>query len=459
MSNKLNRVPQIPSGDEQYHLLPKSHEEHADIVVFPPDIPLFFEVLSESGYLPESVYEVNDFLPDTVSNPKEYIEKIKKIESDPRIANGLAAPWVARLRELVENLNDKENWSVVQFVGDSFNKLPISNNPYLTKGNYYYWPTSQLSPVFIGVIDNAENVPVLYPLDKEAWKIIRDPTGMAARALHGEANSINYWYTENKNPSQELEKDLEKTFGKGTIPFGTAKSGSLETMIGNLIQKDIDKVKEEGNGQEWLEGQVDCPHCGQEVTVEAVPFVDAVKNPDLKQQIIDGTFFQRTCPSCGETLIVGNPCVYMDPEHSLIMQRGAELNEETLTLFAEHGSDYCRFTSSLSAFAEKVRIFSDGFNDGPMEILKFAIRGFVRQERSISQDEEIEVFFVGLDGDNILFEVHPKEETTICAINKGAYDVYAEQLRHLDVNLKGPASFFIDIKWAEDKLDYVNEVE
>lgn len=49
------------------------------------------------------------------------------------------------------------------------------------------------NPVYEGVVDNEEFTSYMYPCDKDSWEIVEDPTGMAARALAGDADTIGVW--------------------------------------------------------------------------------------------------------------------------------------------------------------------------------------------------------------------------------------------------------------------------
>ena len=76
----------------------------------------------------------------------------------------------------------------------------------LTRGRCYYWPCSKERPVYEGVIDDEEFTSYLYPCDAECWEIVLDPTGMAARALAGDADTLHAWY-----PEMNLEEHFNKS--------------------------------------------------------------------------------------------------------------------------------------------------------------------------------------------------------------------------------------------------------
>lgn len=106
-------------------------------------------------------------------------------ESYPEVAEAIES-----LGTKMKLMNVKEDWSVVRYVGSQFDDDVI---PHLTKGRCYYWPCSRENPVYEGVVDNEEFTSYMYPCDPESWEIVEDPTGMAARALAGEADTISVW--------------------------------------------------------------------------------------------------------------------------------------------------------------------------------------------------------------------------------------------------------------------------
>ena len=118
---------------------------------------------------------------------RSYAEKHKGTELEQRLLG---------LIDRTKALNVKEDWSIVRYLGSSFDDDPESLATGLTKGQCYYWPCSIEDPRYNGVIDDEEFTSYLYPCDKGCWEIVVDPTGMAQKALDGEADTINSWKIE-----------------------------------------------------------------------------------------------------------------------------------------------------------------------------------------------------------------------------------------------------------------------
>ena len=60
---------------------------------------------------------------------------------------------------------------------------------------------------------------------------------------------------------------------------------------------------------------VNCPSCATPVDFELVLSVNADRRPDLRDEIVAGTFQRRPCPSCGTEFRVDPEFTYMDLGH------------------------------------------------------------------------------------------------------------------------------------------------
>jgi hypothetical protein len=60
---------------------------------------------------------------------------------------------------------------------------------------------------------------------------------------------------------------------------------------------------------------IDCPACATPVEFELVLSVNADRRPDLRAEIVAGSFQRRACPSCGTEFRVDPEFTYMDLGH------------------------------------------------------------------------------------------------------------------------------------------------
>ncbi len=161
-------MPYIPKEHEKYDLLPFSRENGGEVFAYPSDLVYKVEELlgTVSGLIP---YDYNSY--------EEYFSFIDLLigENAERVE---VAEKLKKLQDEVRKLNQKEEWSILRYIGPS-DKRTFG----LTYGKNYYWPTKKGNPVHYGVIDNEEFTTYLYSTDSDLWEILEDPTGMAHRTL------------------------------------------------------------------------------------------------------------------------------------------------------------------------------------------------------------------------------------------------------------------------------------
>ena len=142
-------------------------------------------------YIPETVYYVSEIIgkdysifPYNYESYESYFSELDRIISDFS-DNAETVELIEKLRKEITDLNQKEEWSILKYVGP-----PGDNGFGLTPGKNYYWPTSKSNPVYRGVIDNEEFTAYIYPTDADFWEILEDPTGMAFNTIYGNGRKV-----------------------------------------------------------------------------------------------------------------------------------------------------------------------------------------------------------------------------------------------------------------------------
>jgi len=161
-------LPYIPEKHEKYHLLPMCRNSGGEVFDYPSKLIHDAELIVKPprGLLPYNF--------DSYAEYYGYLDElIDTYANAPEIADTLI-----RLKQRVIDMNQKEEWSVVKYVGPS-----DDGGLRLTHGMNYYWPTRKDNPVYCGVVDDEEFTSYLYPTDAHLWKILEDPTGMAYRTI------------------------------------------------------------------------------------------------------------------------------------------------------------------------------------------------------------------------------------------------------------------------------------
>ena len=181
-------MPYIPKEHKKYDLLPFCREHGGEVFSY------------------SSTFEIEKHLPKGVildpygyKSYEEYYDQINEYINLYGTTDGKLNKVGKLLRDHIADTkkrNVKENWSVVQYVGESTGGVGG-----FTHGRYYYWPCSIENPVYEGVIDDVEYTSyIAWDIAKaqkaedclfqfikfSEWIVAEDPTGMAKRTLNVE---------------------------------------------------------------------------------------------------------------------------------------------------------------------------------------------------------------------------------------------------------------------------------
>jgi len=196
-------MPYIPTIHEKYDLLPFCRERGREVFSYSPTDEI-------DDLLPEGEH----IIPYGYNSYEEYYAMLDEFLSLYGYTDGelnSLGHMLIDYKADIKKRNIKEEWSVVQYIGESINTVSG-----LTHGRYYYWPCSKENPAYEGVIDDeeftsyiawnftsrgklenvinedtgnheyivTEDIP-FEGITNRDWIIAEDPTGMAARYLSG----------------------------------------------------------------------------------------------------------------------------------------------------------------------------------------------------------------------------------------------------------------------------------
>jgi len=189
---EMRTGPYIPERHSGYGLLPDLTASGGEVFSYPPELNEVdgMVIECEGGERDERGYRVSQIMPYGFGSYAEYFGLLEGLAEKYRESHPGVAEAIESLSTKMKLMNVKEDWSVVRYVGSQFDDDAI---PHLTRGRCYYWPCSRENPVYEGVVDNEEFTSYMYPCDEDSWEIVEDPTGMAARALSGDADTIGVW--------------------------------------------------------------------------------------------------------------------------------------------------------------------------------------------------------------------------------------------------------------------------
>lgn len=440
----------IPKEHEQFDLLPKSRANGEEVFSLP-----FNEILKLEDELLQmnpSIHENSDeesghtllLAPSINDSLEAYYGKLAAFAKE-HYGSELGTQ-LEKLLNLVRSKNVKENWSVVKYVGDHFNPEPLSTGDGLTKGRNYYWLSSKENPSYEGVIDNDEVFPYLYPCDPASWEILLDPTGMATDALAGNAMTVDSWRVSSLSEDGSFEE------------WAQENNVSVKTMGGSTFN--LEDEHENWSSSEDDSIPITCPECNAITEFHAWRLINAQESPSAVEQLLAGTLFKFACSNCGLIANVPHPCLYLDPESGfaiyLVSDEEMAIDVDRMFRDLEKNNDELmqihRIVGSHRVFLEKVLIFSEGFNDRGMEILKFALAGSAKAEGSIPVDETPDIYFEGSDEKgSITFQFELHEPVMRAEISRGAYDNFYSLL--MNSSISEEHEYVVDRNWANRALD------
>ena len=444
MSGSYDHGPYIPSAHERYDLLPRCRANGGEVFSYPEWLGELEDLVRDAG-----VFEDDDpgsgkqlhFMPYGYDSYAEYQSMRKGWADRCRPKDAELADAILGLGREIDRLNVKENWSVVRYVGTQLDDDPCAAS--LTKGRCYYWPCSKEKPIYEGVIDNEEFTSYLYPCAPDSWEIVEDPTGMAARALAGEADTVSFWRFDEQEgaPFAELIE-------KGAMP---------------KMQRGAPTYFEEE--PQWGESERDpvnfkCPQCGGDIDFMAWTKLNRQDAPEAYEMLLGDRLSEFVCPACGYTASIVHPCLFLDPDAKACvyhvvderMENAATEMFEALRDDAGFECDRFRIVTSRQDLAEKARLLKAGLDDRAIEILKFGISGNAKMEGLVAVDESCEVRFrsVGEDG-HIEFGLEIGDRRYASRIDIRGYELFSDTLQRS--SLADDQPFRVDRNWASMAMD------
>lgn len=431
----------IPEKHKKYGLLPLSAESDSEVFSYPSDLVDAIErILFELEGIPEDSNKgrVSLLIPYAFKSYKDYQGKIESyIEKYPEHE---VADLLKLLSQQIRRMNVKEDWSIARYVGHEFDGDEFAP---LTAGRCYYWPCSRESPTYEGVIDNEEFTSYLYPCNADSWEIVEDPTGMAQRALNGDANTVSTWRFEDESlENAELVESIglrPKRISGGYIPF--------EFSSFNWSESEQDLIK------------ITCPNCGAPTALMAQTLLNALDCPEEAETLKEGGLFSFVCDSCGFRAGVPHPCLYLDPMHGacvyFVVNR--QMREDVETMFAaqsrEPGAKGIRFriVDDRRALREKALAFDTCLDDRALEMLKVGIRGQAKIQGLVFPDDECDVFLEGIKGTTLSLSLFIGENRFAVDMERAACELFEGDINNS--GLKDRQPFYVDEQWAHAAMD------
>lgn len=137
-----------------------------------------------------------------------------------------------------------------------------------------------------------------------------------------------------------------------------------------------------------------CDHCHSTNEFDVTEYVNARKDPQAKQKLIEGKLFLQHCEKCGSENVVVSSMLYEDPDlHYFVemvpkgdTQTGRVLEKKYLGKEAQDnpGAYQKRVVHEPNDLLEKIAVFEEGLDDRIIEIMKLSAAAAILNQQKIT---------------------------------------------------------------------------
>jgi hypothetical protein len=212
-----------------------------------------------------------------------------------------------------------------------------------------------------------------------------------------------------------------------------------------------------------VEADIRCPKCGKESQMQLRACVNVSLHPEEKSQVLDGSFFQYTCPDCGKKIPVLYPCLYDDMGKALMIYL---LPDETETALEKLNSQQEKWSKDMlkaaeictmravrtpNELCEKIKIFDAGLDDRYVELAKaFVFAQFIRQKPDF---QAAQVLFEQHDEKNGIVLIDRSGKAMWAEFPEGLYDEIIRMFSEKVGSGKSTQYELIDANWSVKILE------
>ena len=208
--------------------------------------------------------------------------------------------------------------------------------------------------------------------------------------------------------------------------------------------------------------QFECPECQTSGQHTMEKRVCISKTPQIKEDILSGTYFEWVCPGCAKHFFVDDVFLYNDDENKFMVYMVPGYDEQTLPVptLLKTDSHYdtenskLRVTASFIDFAEKIKILEAGLSDHIVE----AIKAIYASVHSDTWGETVyNILFEGVGDDGELnFAVFLEKDDFSFGVPRDVYEKTKSDFSFICDNKEGEAFYLIDQNWLNKKLSHAD---
>lgn len=205
-------------------------------------------------------------------------------------------------------------------------------------------------------------------------------------------------------------------------------------------------------------GMYVCDSCHAVNEFQVTEYINAEKNPELKEQLSEGKLFIQHCEKCGHENIVVSSMLYEDPGKHLLIEmvpkgenkEGARLEKAYLdsSVIENIGSYRKRIVHEPNELLEKIAITDEDLDDRVIEIMKLSAAVSILDHQKITVSD-------------MYFSPSEKEREFDVLVNNEFYgtipfreDLYQEiQSSYIPLlNRHEASASLIDMDWAMEVI-------
>jgi hypothetical protein len=202
---------------------------------------------------------------------------------------------------------------------------------------------------------------------------------------------------------------------------------------------------------------IKCPGCGAEGARNAVKRICVSKAPELKEDILCGSFFEWKCPSCGKQFFIDDVFLYNDDEKKFMVYlvpgySGESFKIPTLIKTDEQydtDNSVLRVASGFVDFVEKIRVLEERLDDRAIEAIKAVYSAAYFETNG---EKVYNMIFEDVENEALNFAVFLEDEDFIVDIPAEAYEQTKKDFSSLFKEPKEKAFLRIDQNWLAGVL-------
>lgn len=171
-----------------------------------------------------------------------------------------------------------------------------------------------------------------------------------------------------------------------------------------------------------------CKQCMYKTHKKSETLVMPDFEPDVREALLDGSFFKKRCPCCGAVIEFIHQVLYVDKKHKFILlikpRDRFKCNDHEV--FQQHVDFRRRYVHSIHEIAEKLRILEDALDDRVIELLKAKL--LLRAIRRQQQMHTICYHDIDKQSKTIWFHVEEEGKPDLIAVMEASYEQLAKTL-------------------------------